>query len=122
MVSFREKYVRPQMGTKWPDKWVNFLRNKEESLNLWYFDAKLFLEQYTELYENLNNNAHPEFNIRDCIEVPVNVFDQTELRVLGFLWENWPLPLGNFKIIYSQKPPTSIATLKKENNEFQLIC
>jgi hypothetical protein len=50
------------MGTKWPDKWVNFLRNKEESLNLWYFDAKLFLEQYTELYENLNNNAHPEFN------------------------------------------------------------
>jgi hypothetical protein len=46
MILFREKYIRPQSGTKWTDKWTNFLRNKEESLNDWYFDEKLVIEKY----------------------------------------------------------------------------
>jgi hypothetical protein len=46
------------------------------------------------------------------------MFTTTELRILGFMWDNSPLQLGNFKIIYSQKPPVSIATFKKQKNEF----
>jgi hypothetical protein len=46
------------------------------------------------------------------------MFTTIELRILGFMWDNSALSLGNFKILYSQKPPVSFATFKKQKNEF----
>jgi hypothetical protein len=77
-----------------------------------------FYRKICELHDDFNKNALRAFILRDCIEIPVNMFTTIELRILGFMWDNSPLQLGNFKIQYSQKPPISIATFKKQKNEF----
>lgn len=94
MILFREKYIRHQMETKWTDKWTNFLRSKEESLNFWYFDEKLFIEKYNELYDNFNKNAHPLFNIRGFIEIPyLNCLTQLNKSIRSYV--------GKFSVAFS---------------------
>ncbi|XP_066262653.1 uncharacterized protein [Euwallacea similis] len=110
---FVAKCVENQSCTTWNNKWTKFLETKTQSLDEWYFDQNNFMATYWELYKDLNKNAHPIFVLTDCLEIPLNMFSKSEFRLLGFLWENYELPLNNFKIVYGHKPAESVDLFKK---------
>jgi hypothetical protein len=116
LILFRNRHINSQPGKTFEEKLTTFLSSRKESLNDWKLNEKLFVESLSIFYNRLNKNAHPEFIFRDCLDIPVNMFSKTEFQLLGFLWENWPLPLKKFKIRYAQSGPVSIETLKRQKD------
>jgi hypothetical protein len=53
----------------------------------------------------------------DTMEIPDQVFEKDELRLLGMMWEMCKFPLENFVLQYNSMPPESIAVLKQTKKE-----
>jgi hypothetical protein len=59
---------------------------------------------------------YPVFEIGQEIVIPANFLNNCQLRVLGFLWERYPLPLKLFKFKTEDSSVKTINDLRKREN------
>ncbi|KAK5640135.1 hypothetical protein RI129_010946 [Pyrocoelia pectoralis] len=75
-----------------------FIEKKENELKEWGLSVGAFKKMFPMFYDKLCRSAHPTFNsssqfiiINDCLEA-------SEIKIVGFLWEVYPLPMENLVI------------------------
>ncbi|KAL1517541.1 hypothetical protein ABEB36_001293 [Hypothenemus hampei] len=74
------------------ERFFDFVKNNSEKLIEWNLDPNNFKYIFTSFYKKLCEAAHNIFNVGGTLVVEENKLQIMELRVVGFLWDVFPLP------------------------------
>ncbi|XP_066260622.1 IgA receptor-like [Euwallacea similis] len=75
-----------------------FASQHQESLKSWGFTVVRFADAASKLYSRMCEAAHPFFSTEQICCIPENYLHEIEWRILGFLWETYPLPLEKLRM------------------------
>jgi hypothetical protein len=78
-----------------------FARLKQRHLKKWNLTLRAFNKSFQDLYRKVDASAHPMFIDKDILVIRKNDLEPRELRIVGFLWDKFPLPRGNIHVKYS---------------------
>nr|XP_008195753.1 PREDICTED: uncharacterized protein LOC657933 isoform X1 [Tribolium castaneum]XP_015840405.1 PREDICTED: uncharacterized protein LOC657933 isoform X1 [Tribolium castaneum]XP_015840406.1 PREDICTED: uncharacterized protein LOC657933 isoform X1 [Tribolium castaneum]XP_015840407.1 PREDICTED: uncharacterized protein LOC657933 isoform X1 [Tribolium castaneum]XP_015840408.1 PREDICTED: uncharacterized protein LOC657933 isoform X1 [Tribolium castaneum] len=73
-------------------RFTKFAKENEDRLKSWNLSTESFCQIFQHLYVKLCDSAHPVFTTEDTLEIGGSHLEDKEIRIIGFLWEMYPLP------------------------------
>ncbi|KAK5645225.1 hypothetical protein RI129_006525 [Pyrocoelia pectoralis] len=79
-----------------------FIEKNEQELKEWGLSVDVFKKIFPIFYDKVCNSAHPIFKSTNICVIN-NCLEESEIKILGFLWEKYPLPKSHLHVKLSDK-------------------